>query len=145
MIRTTSCTSARGRAWPVVLRARGSNLGPQCRRTRAALRQLQQDYLHRHPHRLRDGAHAANRRDRQTRKDTHSPGELSIASSDGHCKPQLSSFAQAVPAHVGALSLHCQAPYFFPNGERKAYVRALFSLLEEEEQVNEALRRLRVV
>jgi tryptophan aminotransferase len=33
---------------------------------------------------------------------------------------------------------------FFPNGERTAYVRASFSLLEEE-QVNEALRRLRVV
>jgi tryptophan aminotransferase len=33
---------------------------------------------------------------------------------------------------------------FFPNGERTAYVRASFSLLDEE-QVNEALRRLRVV
>jgi len=33
---------------------------------------------------------------------------------------------------------------FFPNGARTAYVRASFSLLEEE-QVNEALRRLRVV
>ncbi|KAI9454402.1 PLP-dependent transferase [Lactarius psammicola] len=33
---------------------------------------------------------------------------------------------------------------FFPNGERTAYVRASFSILEEE-QVNEALRRLRVV
>ncbi|KAI9439543.1 pyridoxal phosphate-dependent transferase [Lactarius indigo] len=33
---------------------------------------------------------------------------------------------------------------FFPNGERTAYVRASFSLLEEE-QVDEALRRLRVV
>lgn len=33
---------------------------------------------------------------------------------------------------------------FFPNGERTAYVRASFSLLDEE-LVNEALRRLRVV
>ena len=33
---------------------------------------------------------------------------------------------------------------FFANGSRTAYVRASFSLLEEE-QVNEALRRLRVV
>lgn len=33
---------------------------------------------------------------------------------------------------------------FLPNGERSAYVRAAFSLLEEG-QVNEALRRLRVV
>jgi tryptophan aminotransferase len=33
---------------------------------------------------------------------------------------------------------------FFPNGARTTYVRASFSLLEEE-QVNEALRRLRVV
>jgi len=33
---------------------------------------------------------------------------------------------------------------FFPNGARTAYVRASFSLLEEE-QVNEALSRLRVV
>ena len=33
---------------------------------------------------------------------------------------------------------------FFPNGDRTAYVRASFSLLGEE-QVNEALRRLRVV
>ena len=33
---------------------------------------------------------------------------------------------------------------FFANGTRTAYVRASFSLLEEE-QVNEALRRLRAV
>ena len=33
---------------------------------------------------------------------------------------------------------------FLPNGARSAYVRASFSLLEEG-QVNEALRRLRVV
>jgi len=33
---------------------------------------------------------------------------------------------------------------FIPNGGRTTYVRASFSLLEEE-QVNEALRRLRVV
>ena len=33
---------------------------------------------------------------------------------------------------------------FLPNSARSAYVRASFSLLEEE-QVNEALRRLRVV
>lgn len=33
---------------------------------------------------------------------------------------------------------------FFPNGARTTYVRASFSLLEEE-QVNEALRRLRAV
>jgi tryptophan aminotransferase len=33
---------------------------------------------------------------------------------------------------------------FFPNGARTTFVRASFSLLEEE-QVNEALRRLRVV
>jgi len=33
---------------------------------------------------------------------------------------------------------------FFPNGQRTPYVRASFSLLEED-QVNEALRRLRVV
>jgi tryptophan aminotransferase len=33
---------------------------------------------------------------------------------------------------------------FFPNGGRTTYVRASFSLLEED-QVNEALRRLRVV
>lgn len=33
---------------------------------------------------------------------------------------------------------------FLPNGARTAYVRASFSLLEEG-QVNEALRRLRVV
>jgi tryptophan aminotransferase len=33
---------------------------------------------------------------------------------------------------------------FFANGAHTAYVRASFSLLEEE-QVNEALRRLRVV
>jgi tryptophan aminotransferase len=33
---------------------------------------------------------------------------------------------------------------FFPNGARTAYVRASFSLLDED-QVNEALRRLRVV
>jgi tryptophan aminotransferase len=33
---------------------------------------------------------------------------------------------------------------FFANGERTAYVRASFSLLDEE-LVNEALRRLRVV
>ena len=33
---------------------------------------------------------------------------------------------------------------FFPNNARTTYVRASFSLLEEE-QVNEALRRLRVV
>jgi len=33
---------------------------------------------------------------------------------------------------------------FFPNGARTTYVRASFSLLEED-QVNEALRRLRVV
>jgi tryptophan aminotransferase len=33
---------------------------------------------------------------------------------------------------------------FFPTGAHTTYVRASFSLLEEE-QVNEALRRLRVV
>jgi tryptophan aminotransferase len=33
---------------------------------------------------------------------------------------------------------------FLPNGRKTAYVRASFSLLPEE-QVNEALRRLRVV
>ena len=48
-------------AHPVVLRARGPNRGPQ-RRARAALRQLQQDHLRWHPHRLRDGAHDAARR-----------------------------------------------------------------------------------
>lgn len=49
---------------------------------------------------------------------------------------QTKAFAGGVLALPGTV--------FFPNGERTAYVRASFSLLEEE-QVDEALRRLRVV
>jgi len=61
---------------------------------------------------------------------------LHVENGDSESLIRTKAFAGGVLALPGTV--------FFPNGERTAYVRASFSLLEEE-QVNEALRRLRVV
>jgi len=52
------------------------------------------------------------------------------------------SFIRTKAYEEGVLAL--PGTVFYPNGGKTGYVRAAFSLLDEE-KVNEALRRLRVV